>query len=96
MSEAESTIQHEDDRVRVNRLNFATTGDETGVHTHELDYIVVPVTGGTLTVATEDGATRELVQVAGISYRGTAGTHHNVISASSEPIVFVEIELKQG
>jgi quercetin dioxygenase-like cupin family protein len=94
MSEAESTIQHEDDRVRVNRLSFPATGDETGTHTHEFDYVVVPVTGGAL-IASEDGGTRELVQVAGISYRGTAGTHHNVVSASSEPIVFVEIELKQ-
>ena len=96
MSERESTTQHDDDRIRVNRLSFPRAGDETGVHIHEFDYIVVPVTGGDLTVVGADGSTRELHQVPGVSYTGKAGTHHNVISASSEPVMFVEIEFKQG
>ena len=95
MALRESTTQHEDDRTRVNRLTFSAAGDETGVHIHDFDYIVVPVTGGDLTVVAADGSTRELRQVPGATYTGAAGTHHNVISASSAPIVFVEIELKQ-
>jgi hypothetical protein len=94
MPERESTVQHEDDRVRVNRLSFPAAGDDTGVHTHEFDYIVVPVTGGDLTVISADGSTRDMHQEPGVSYTGTAGTHHNVVSASSQPVVFVEIELK--
>jgi quercetin dioxygenase-like cupin family protein len=94
MSQRESTTQHEDVRARVNRLTFSAAGDETGIHIHEFDYIVVPVTGGDLTVAAEDGSRRELHQVPGVSYLGAAGTHHNVISASSTPVIFVEIELK--
>jgi quercetin dioxygenase-like cupin family protein len=94
MSERESTTQHEDGRARVNRLTFSAAGDETGIHIHEFDYIVVPVTGGDLTVVAEDGSARELHQVPGVSYTGKAGTHHNVISVSSSPVMFVEIELK--
>lgn len=94
MAQRESLIQHDDDRIRVNRLTFAAAGDETGIHVHDFDYIVVPVTAGELTVVAEDGGSRDLHQEPGVSYRGTAGTHHNVISASSGPIVFVEIELK--
>ena len=86
--------QQDDDRVRVNRLTFAAAGDETGVHVHDFDYIVVPVTGGDLTVVAEDGSTRNLHQEPGVSYPGKAGTHHNVISTSPAPVMFVEIELK--
>jgi beta-alanine degradation protein BauB len=96
MSERESTTQHEDDRIRVNRLTFSAAGDETGIHTHDFDYIVVPVTGGDLTVIAEDGSMRELHQNPGVSYTGKAGTHHNVISASGTPVMFIEIELKNA
>jgi quercetin dioxygenase-like cupin family protein len=94
MAQRDSEIQHEDDRIRVNRLTFAARGDETGEHVHDFDYVVIPVSGGDLTVVSPDGSTRELHQVPGVSYRGAGGTNHNVISASSEPVVFVEIELK--
>ena len=94
MSERESIMQHEDDRTRVNRLTFSAAGDETGNHIHDFDYIVVPVTGGDLTVVAEDGSTREMHQVPGFSYTGKAGTNHNVISTSRTPVMFIEIELK--
>ncbi len=35
-----------------------------------------------------------MIQEAGASYLGTAGTEHDVISASEQESVFVEIELK--
>jgi quercetin dioxygenase-like cupin family protein len=94
MAQRDSTIQHEDGRMRVNRLTFAAAGDETGIHVHEFDYLVVPVTGGDLTVVGADGSTRELHQEPGVSYTGKAGTHHNVVSASAAPVMFVEIEFK--
>jgi beta-alanine degradation protein BauB len=96
MSERESTTQHEDERIRINRLTFFAAGDETGIHVHDFDYVVVPVTGGDLTVIAEDGSTRELHQDPGVSYTGRAGTHHNVISASRTPVVFIEMELKNA
>jgi mannose-6-phosphate isomerase-like protein (cupin superfamily) len=36
-----------------------------------------------------------MTQVAGVAYGGPAGTRHNVVSAGADPIVFVEVELKQ-
>jgi quercetin dioxygenase-like cupin family protein len=94
MALARSTRDADDDRVRVTTLAF-DDDDETGDHTHEYDYLVVPVTGGTFTVVERDGSTRELVQEAGAPYLGTAGTEHNVINASGRPATFVEIELKR-
>jgi len=38
---------------------------------------------------------RELEQVAGSPYLGTAGTDHDVVSGSDREAVFVEIELKR-
>lgn len=91
---ARSTRTVDDDRVRVTTLTFAD-GDETGDHRHEFDYLVVPVTGGRFTVIERDGSTRELEQVAGVPYPGSAGTEHNVINASGRAATFVEIELKR-
>jgi beta-alanine degradation protein BauB len=83
----------DDDRVRVTTWTFAP-GEATGHHRHELDYLVVPVTGGTFTVIDADGSEREMEQIAGSPYLGTAGTEHDVVSSSSHESVFVEIELK--
>jgi hypothetical protein len=94
MAAAEGTTHTDDDRVRVSTWTFAAEGDSTGPHVHELDYVVVPVTGGTFTVVEADGSARVLTQEAGRPYTGTAGTEHDVVSASPGPISFVEIELK--
>lgn len=88
------TQSSDDDRSRVTRWTFSEPGDATGSHVHEFDYIVVPVTGGDLTVVAADGTVRAMSQRAGVPYVGTAGTSHNVISHGSESIVFVEVELK--
>jgi quercetin dioxygenase-like cupin family protein len=94
VSTAESEITLEDNRVRVTTWTFGGRGADTGPHVHEYDYIVVPITGGTFTVTTPDGATRDMVQHAGSPYRGIAGTAHNVTTMDEEPATFVEIELK--
>ena len=94
MAIARSTRTADDDRVRVTTLGFED-GDETGDHTHDYDYLVVPDTGGTFTVIERDGSTRDLVQEAGAAYLGRAGTEHNVINASGRAATFVEIELKR-
>ncbi len=95
MTEARATAGADDDRVRVTTWTFATAGDATGHHRHEFDYVVVPVTGGTFTVIDLDGAVREMTQVAGEPYLGTAGTAHDVISSTDGEAVFVEVELKR-
>jgi len=95
MTPALATIVLDDDDVRVTRWEFAAAGANTGTHVHEYDYLVVPVTGGDFTVTAPDGTTRALSQRAGEPYRGTAGTTHDVASASSTSVSFVEIELKR-
>ncbi len=92
---AQATVVIDDQLVRVTTWTFDATGDATGPHVHEYDYIVVPVTGGSFTVVDSDGATREMTQNAGSPYRGNAGTSHNVINSTGVSAVFVEVELKR-
>jgi beta-alanine degradation protein BauB len=91
---AQSTIQIENDRVRVTEWRFAP-GAETGWHTHGMDYVVVPLYDGMLRIETADGVTESELHH-GVSYARQAGAKHNVISANSFEFAFVEIELKDG
>lgn len=93
MGQAEATQSHDDGRTRVTRWSFATEGDTTGMHEHQFDYIVVPITGGRLSVKNVDGTSSHTEQRAGEPYTGKAGTHHEVSSTGNDPIVFVEIEI---
>jgi len=93
MSTARSTTSADDDRVRVTTMTF-DDGDETGRHRHAYDYIVVPITGGTLEAKDADGSVHTLEQLAGTPYFGMAGTEHNVVNRSGQALSFVEIELK--
>jgi quercetin dioxygenase-like cupin family protein len=95
MSAARGLVSADDERVRVTTWTFDAAGAATGRHRHELDYVVVPVTGGTFRIVDADGSERELEQVAGSPYLGTAGTEHDVINATDGVVVFVEIELKR-
>lgn len=92
---AQATTVIDDDRVRVTTWTFGAGGESTGLHVHEFDYIVVPVTGGTLVVTNADGVTRELTQHAGSPYSGSVGTEHDVANVAGASVVFVDIELKQ-
>jgi beta-alanine degradation protein BauB len=95
MTQARRVVGLDDDRVRVTTWTFEAAGAATGQHRHEFDYVVVPVTGGTFTVFDLDGSKREMNQVAGSPYPGTAGTAHDVVNAADHEAVFVEIELKR-
>ena len=94
MSAAQPSIQIDNDRVRVTEWRFAP-GTETGWHTHEMDYVVVPLYDGTLRIETVDGVT-EVELRHGVSYARQAGAQHNVISTTPSEFAFVEIELKGG
>lgn len=95
MRQATANVSVDDDRVRVTTWTFESAGVPIGRHRHEFDYIVVPLTGGTFNVIDPDGSEREMEQVAGSPYLGTAGTEHDVISVSDGETAFVEIELKR-
>jgi len=88
---ATSLVQVQNDRVIVTEWRFAP-GAETGQHVHARDYVVVPLTNGTLRLEESTG-TREVWLEAGASYARAAGIAHNVINANAYEFRFVEIEL---
>ena len=90
---AKPTIQINDSRAKATRWDFAP-GAETGWHTHEMDYIVVPLTKGMLTAELPDGSTVENKLNIGESYARTKGINHNIINMNDWPYSFIEIELK--
>jgi len=90
---ATGTVQIDNEHVRVMRWDFPP-GSETGWHRHGFLYVVVPVTDGTLLLELPEGKTLTAELKAGVSYSRDAGTEHNVINAGSQPLSFIEIELK--
>ncbi len=87
-----SFVQADNGRARITQWRLPPNS-ETGRHRHELDYAIVPVTGGVLTID-EGGETREVLLRAGESYFRRAGVVHNVMNAGAGEIVFVEVEMK--
>jgi quercetin dioxygenase-like cupin family protein len=90
--QARPTVQIDNERVTVTEWRFAP-GAETGWHRHALDYVVVPMTDGTLMLETPDGERSSELRT-GRSYARGAGVEHNVINANAHEFVFVEIEIK--
>ena len=90
---ANSTVQIDDTKVKVTRWDFSP-GAETGWHKHGMDYIVVPLTEGTLKAELPSGSTVKNKLAVGASYARPAGVNHNIINMNHEPFSFIEIELK--
>ena len=84
-------MQVDNERVIVTEWRFAP-GAETGHHVHAHDYVVVPLTSGSLRLEEPTGA-REVRLEAGASYARNAGVAHNVINVNPHEFRFVEIEL---
>ena len=75
---------------------FTLKPDEsTGFHTHELDYVIVPITNGELKII--DKQDKEVFKklIAGEPYFRKKGVEHNVINNGSDIIIFVEVEIKK-
>jgi quercetin dioxygenase-like cupin family protein len=89
---AMAKVQVENERVIVTEWRFAP-GADTGHHVHAYDYIVVPLTSGTLRLEEAAGA-RQATLEAGACYARRAGVAHNVVNANDFEFRFVEIELK--
>ena len=88
---ATSISQIQNDRVIVTEWRFAP-GAETGHHVHGHDYVVVPLTSGTLKLEEPTG-TRSVRLEIGASYARPAGVAHNVINDNPYEFRFVEVEL---
>lgn len=82
----------DNERTLVTEWHF-TDGAETGWHTHEYDYVVVPMDDGQLDIETADGTSRSQLQK-GAPYFRPAGARHNVINASGKVFSFIELEYR--
>lgn len=91
-TKATSSVQIDNERVIVTEWSFAP-GADTGHHVHAHDYVVVPMTSGTLRLEEATG-TRDAQLRAGLSYARPAGVSHNVINVNAFEFRFIEIELK--
>ena len=89
---ATPTVQVDNERLKVTEWRFGP-GAETGWHRHGYDYVVVPLTTGTLQL--HDGKNDTFADLtAGRSYYRPVGVEHNVMNANEFEFVFVEIEFK--
>lgn len=88
-----ATLLVDDDRVRVQRFDFAP-GAQTGWHRHGYDYVITAITDCHMQLEDQGGSTRQVLVPAGTAYRRSEGVEHNVINAGSAPMSFVEVELK--
>ena len=92
-AKASGEIQEDNARTRVTLWRFPPHG-ETGFHRHELDYVIVPLTTGPLTIIDTHGKETAATLTAGVSYFREAGVEHNVINAGAGEFAFVEVEFK--
>ena|SRR6187455_2093735 len=93
MLSAKSDVQVDTEEVRVTEWRLAP-GSATGHHTHGMDYVIVPVTAGEMTIVAPNGDRSKAQLAVGKSYFRKAGVEHDVLNESASEIVFLEVELK--
>lgn len=85
-------VQLENDHFRVTQWTIEP-GGRIPMHTHEYEYVVIPLVTDTMHVTPADGPEFAATLVTGQSYTRPAGSEHQVANrTSSHPIVFVEVE----
>lgn len=89
--QATHVVHIDDDRFKVTEWRFAP-GAETGWHVHGHDYVIVPLTDGTLGLDVHEGAAFTAALTQGLPYSRREGVHHNVTNAGSAPLAFLEVE----
>jgi quercetin dioxygenase-like cupin family protein len=86
------TVLIDDAVVRVTRWDFEP-GADTGIHTHGMGYVVVPMTDCAMLIE-EENSNREVDIARGAAYRRDAGATHNVVNRGGAFMSFIEIEYK--
>ncbi|WP_118134307.1 cupin [Oceanicella sp. SM1341] len=92
--QATPTVLLDDADMVVTRWDFPP-GGETGWHVHGMNYVVTTMTPCPMLVEEVGGGTRQNHSPAGRVYRGCEGAEHNVINEGTEPMSFIELELKK-
>jgi quercetin dioxygenase-like cupin family protein len=90
---APHVVVHEDERARVIHY-LIRPGEQTGWHTHELDYVVVRLSRGTLTSHFADGTVRDFDYEPGTTSSYRAPVEHNAVNTGDSDIIGYEIEFK--
>ncbi|ABE38657.1 cupin domain-containing protein [Rhodopseudomonas pseudopalustris] len=90
---AQSEVQVDNAEVRVTEWRLPP-GAATGPHRHGMDYVIVPVADGEMTIVAPDGARAKAQLKTGKSYFRKAGVEHDVLNETATEIVFLEVELK--
>jgi ketosteroid isomerase-like protein/quercetin dioxygenase-like cupin family protein len=90
--QAEPVVHIDDDRFKVTEWRFAP-GAETGWHVHGHDYVIVPLSDGTLGLDLPGGGTATAALTQGVPYSRREGVEHNVTNAGSAPLSFLEVEV---
>ena len=93
MQSAKSEVQVDTAEVRVTEWRLVP-GSATGHHIHEMDYVIVPVTDGEMTIVAPGGERSKAKLSIGKSYFRKAGVKHDVLNETATEIVFLEVELK--
>ncbi|PHQ69409.1 MAG: cupin [Sneathiella sp.] len=89
---AKPTVFIDNDRTRVTEWRFAARGDDTGWHTHQYDYVVIPMFDGILEIDLPGGERVTAELKTGIPYFRELGIEHNVTNGNDFEAVFVEVE----
>jgi len=94
MLAATSEVQVDTPEVRVTQWRLAP-GSATAHHVHPMDYVIVPVTAGEMTIVAPNGERSKAQLGVGRSYFRKAGVEHDVLNETLSEIVFLEVELKR-
>ncbi|MBS3978221.1 MAG: nuclear transport factor 2 family protein [Rhodobacteraceae bacterium] len=90
---AQPVVHIDDDRFKVTEWRFAP-GAETGWHRHGHDYVIVPLTDGTLMLDMPGGQQAQALLRQGVPYSRRVGVEHNVTNGSdSTSLSFLEVEV---
>lgn len=89
---AESVQRLDEEWVRATEWRFRP-GAETGWHSHAHDYVIVPLTDGTLLLELPDDQTAHAALIACLPYARRLGVEHNVVNAGDSELRFLEIEI---
>jgi quercetin dioxygenase-like cupin family protein len=92
MTDMNCQVQVDNSDVRVTRWTLAV-GDDTGEHTHEYAYVVVPIAVGRMHITNADGTQATSKLAPGVSYYRQAGAQHNVRNDGVDILDFVEVEV---